>query len=600
MANIKDIEDKLKLESAVLKGNTTPQYSTTELKTPYETSYTNYVLAQGNGPVNVAVPKATNNASKSKALGVDDDTYNKAYNNSFNESDKSKELTANRETALSNLGALTSKDSIISDSTWDSINSSFVIPDAVKEADIYIANQLEKIQSGKTSYSDQVKEMMDKIMNREKFSYDVDTDPLFQQALASAMNSGKQAMQDTIGQASALTGGYGSTYATTAGNQAYNAFIEDAYNNLPEYYQMALDAYQMEGEEMYRQYGMLSAEDDKEYNRYVTAYDATYQHRNQLYNEAYTQYRDSKSDAFATANLELNEHGQLVSDAYNYYNATADYADTVYQREYNTWLDSINIAAKEVDLLNSDAWANKNFDEGVRQYEKNYAQTEDHFTRNQEFQSSENQKQRDFTATENQKDRDLTVSENAKNREHDTALANMKSSSGGGSGSGGYELTPTEANAVIKAYNDAGGGDDGYDAAMSYLKGIGKYPTDAEAADIIGGILDSEDVKTEKSEKEKKNTPSVVGTLSGFKTNEGDNFKVTVGKTSYTVENSGKVTDKDILKKLKEINVSNGKVFRTGSKIYVKYNDNYYSVGATEILGIWKTGDKSDLLTALQ
>jgi hypothetical protein len=48
------------------------------------------------------------------------------------------------------------------------------------------------------------------------------------------MNSGKSAMQDTIGQASALTGGYGSTYATSAGNQAYNAFIEDAYNNLPE------------------------------------------------------------------------------------------------------------------------------------------------------------------------------------------------------------------------------------------------------------------------------------------------------------------------------------------------------------------------------
>ena len=40
-----------------------------------------------------------------------------------------------------------------------------------------------------------------------------------------------------------MTGGYGSTYATTAGNQAYNAFIEDAYDNLPQYYQMAMEAY---------------------------------------------------------------------------------------------------------------------------------------------------------------------------------------------------------------------------------------------------------------------------------------------------------------------------------------------------------------------
>ena len=85
---------------------------------------------------------------------------------------------------------------------------------------------------------------MTQIQNREDFEYDVDKDPLFQQALASAMNSGKTAMQDTIGQASALTGGYGSTYATSVGNQAYNAYIEDAYNNLPEYYNMALQAYQ--------------------------------------------------------------------------------------------------------------------------------------------------------------------------------------------------------------------------------------------------------------------------------------------------------------------------------------------------------------------
>ena len=137
-------------------------------------------------------------------------------------------------------------------------------------------------------------------------------------------------MQDTIGQASALTGGYGSTYATSAGNQAYNSFIEDAYDNLPQYYQMALEAYQMEGDELYRKYSMFSEADDKEYNRNVTAYDVTNQYRNRTYDEAYNLYRDDKSDAFAMANLQLNEHGQRVSDATNYYNATSNHADTVY------------------------------------------------------------------------------------------------------------------------------------------------------------------------------------------------------------------------------------------------------------------------------
>lgn len=369
-----------------------------------------------------------------KPNGVNDDTYNK-MNAPFNASEGVSTSDKKSNQALSNLGSLTNKKNIISNSTMNAINSSFSVPSAVREADAYLASQLEKIQSGRTSWTDDVRAMMDKIMNREKFSYDVDTDPLFQQALASAMSSGKQAMQDTIGQASALTGGYGSTYATTAGNQAYNSFIEDAYDNLPQYYQMALEAYQMEGDEMYRQYGMLSAEDDKEFNRNVTAYDATYQHRNRMYDEAYTQYRDSVSDAFATANLQLNEHGQRVSDAYNYYNAASNQADKLYEREYNSWLDNINIAWKEGTLLNSDYWQQKNFDEGVRQYEKNFAE-----------------QQRQFNAQ----------------------LA--KSSRSGGSGGSGKttNLSSSMINTLKKVYVEGHGGETGLKAVDEYLTAIGK------------------------------------------------------------------------------------------------------------------------------
>ena len=314
-----------------------------------------------------------NNPDKDLPLGVTQEQYDKTQEE-FKPSEMVNQYDKEAEDIRSDLKDLVGTDDIISDDVMDALNSSFTIPSAVVEADMWLSGQLEKIQSGKTSYSDDVKAMLDKIMNREKFSYDVDKDPLFQQALASAMNSGKQAMQDTIGQASALTGGYGSTYATSAGNQAYNAFIEDAYDNLPQYYQMAMEAYQMEGDEMYRQFGMLSELDDKEFNRNVTAYDATYQHRNQMYNEAYTQFRDSKSDAYAMANLQLNEHGQRVNDMYNLYSATSNQADKMYEREYNSWADSINNAWKEIELYNSDAWADKNFDEGVRQYEQNFAE----------------------------------------------------------------------------------------------------------------------------------------------------------------------------------------------------------------------------------
>ena len=380
--------------------------------------------------------KVVNNAPS----GVDEETWS----NTQTPYEKSQELQnreKNTQNTYSNLESLTTKDSIISDQTKKNLNSSFVVPSAVTEADTYLAQQLEKIQSGKTSFSDDVRAMMDKITNREKFSYDVDTDPLFQQALASAMNSGKQAMQDTIGQASALTGGYGSTYATTAGNQSYNAFIEDAYNNLPQYYQMAMEAYQMEGDELYRQLGMYTDADDREYNRNVTAYDATYQHRNRMYDEAYTMYRDEKSDAYAMANLELNEHGQRVSDAYNLYNAASNQEDKLYEREYNSWSDSINMAFKTAEMQNSDYWSKTNFDEGVRQYENNFA---------------ENVRQYDTSLAENKRQYDESLAFN-KQQHSDQMSYNWASLNQKKSGSSGTksEVEANIPNEILKGAKDA-------------------------------------------------------------------------------------------------------------------------------------------------
>ena len=328
-----------------------------------------------------AVKKNTATSSNTIA-GVDSSVTDKAYNSDFKESDNVKNAMSESGTALGNVKDLTSKGQLVSDDTWDSLGKKFSTPNSVRQADSYLNSQLQKIQSGKTSYSDQVRDMMDTIMGREKFTYDVDKDPLFQQALASAMGSGKTAMQDTIGQASALTGGYGSTYATSAGNQAYNTFIEDAYNNLPQYYQMAMEAYQMEGDDLYRQLDMLVGADEREYSRNVTAYDATYQHRNQMYNEAYQQFRDAKNDAYNIANLKLSEHGQLVNDAYNYFNASADYANTLYEREYNKWADEVNQAMMWAQMLNSDWWKQTEFGEGVRQYEQNFAEQQRQYNQN--------------------------------------------------------------------------------------------------------------------------------------------------------------------------------------------------------------------------
>lgn len=355
--------------------------------------------------------------------GVDSNLTNKAYGSSFSASDDYRAAEKATEPYLTNVNNLANKTNIVSGSTYNKLNSNFAASDAYYKAMGYTNGLLQKINSGKTSYSDDVEAMMNKIMNREEFVYDVDSDTLFQQALASAMNSGKTAMQDTIGQASALTGGYGSTYATSAGNQAYNAFIEDAYNNLPEYYQMALNAYQMEGEEMYKQLGMFSDADAREYGRMVDAYNANFAYSQNLYNQEFGLWQATTDNAYKSASLQMDEHNTLLNTNVNAYNIYNDKANTMYNREYQSWVDEITQAQQLVGILNSD-WQNQT---------------------NRDFQASEAQKNRDFQASEAEKDRAFTASENAKNRA-------VKGSSGSGS-LGGFASEAEAKKAMEKASN---------------------------------------------------------------------------------------------------------------------------------------------------
>ena len=69
----------------------------------------------------------------------------------------------------------------------------------------------------------QLQELYDRIAERGDFSYDLGKDPMYRQAREQYQTAGRLAMQDTMGQAAALTGGYGSSYGQQTGQQAYNA-----------------------------------------------------------------------------------------------------------------------------------------------------------------------------------------------------------------------------------------------------------------------------------------------------------------------------------------------------------------------------------------
>ena len=414
---------------------------------------------------------SSNTGNSLNIKGVNQDLADKAYNSSFVASDDVNAAKNKKDEIGAKVESMANQTDIIDQKTMDTINSRFSGSSLYEEAYSYTQSLLAKLSSGRTSYTDKVEAMMDKIMNREDFEYDVDSDQLFQQALASAMNSGKSAMQDTIGQASALTGGYGSTYATSAGNQAYNAFIEDAYNNLPEYYQMALQAYQMEGEEMFKELGMYVDADNREYQRTYDAWSANHANTESIYNREYGQWKDTVDNAYKSANLQLQEHSIGFDKLSTVYDIYRDEENTLYNREYQSWADEVSQAQQAARLLNNDAWRQTEFDEGVRQYNE----------------KMEYQKGRDAVA-DSQWEKQYALDEKYTNAQ----IAKMNSSgSGGGSGGSGKTstLTDSQLKTAQELYIKAGGGDAGLAEVDGYLSAIGKNNLSEEGASYLMSTL---------------------------------------------------------------------------------------------------------------
>lgn len=109
------------------------------------------------------------------------------------------------------------------------------------------------------SYDADLNALYGQIANRPKFSYDVDGDALYQQYKDRYTQNARMAMQDTMGQAAALTGGYGSSYGQAVGQQAYDRQMLGLTDKIPELQQNAYNMYLNEGNELNNRFGMLNS-----------------------------------------------------------------------------------------------------------------------------------------------------------------------------------------------------------------------------------------------------------------------------------------------------------------------------------------------------
>jgi hypothetical protein len=159
------------------------------------------------------------------------------------------------------------------------------------------------------------------------------------------------------------------------------------------------------------------------------------------------------------------------------------------------------------------------------------------------------------------------------------------------SGSGGTNpkiLSTAEYNVAKNAWEDAGGGEEGFVAAVASLEAMGIPVDESMATSLKNSFASNTSGVT-------NNTPPKTGTVKEFRTKKGDNFEITVGDSTYKVENHGKEDDKKTVEKLNEMSIDDGASFVYNGQAYVKHAGGYFKVGARAFGG----GAYESLVSAL-
>ena len=309
----------------------------------------------------------------------------------------------------------------------------------------YEANRPEAYQS---PYSSQIDSLLSGILNRQPFNYNMNADPLYKQYKDQYTREGNLAMRDTMGNASGLTGGYGSSYGGVVGQQAYDSHLQQLNNVAPELYNAAYGRYQNELSNDVNSLNMLQNMDQKEYN----------------------QFRDSVGD--------------FESDR------SYGYGKDVDAQQQQNWLDSFQYGQGQ-DKQSQSNWQNQ-FDYGVSQDELGqqnylkefaYQQAQDSISQSnwsKEFGLSKNNADRNYNFSQDQfkygKEQDLLSRQDAtqetllKSQEADTKDSQRKVTKYTG-----------EVKSMLK---DMYTPDDAFD----YLLGLDL--TDDEIATIVNDVYD--------------------------------------------------------------------------------------------------------------
>lgn len=259
-----------------------------------------------------------------------------------------------------------------------------------------VINNLNK--PGYTStYGNQISNKLNQILTNPSFTYDVEKDPNFQKYKQNYVELGEDAVQNAVASNAGLTGGYGQSYSAKAAAQANQQYITRMTERIPELMNAAMQKYQMEQDEAYKQFGALQTEENRLYGQHRDTVGDYYKDLNALttgYNQAkeqennqrafdYQQSRDEVSDSHWNKNFEYQKTRDAAADdkwskKFDYQKERDAVADVQWREKFDFDKSRDNVSdartaaeleyKKQKDAISDDQWQ-KEFDLKQLEYE---------------------------------------------------------------------------------------------------------------------------------------------------------------------------------------------------------------------------------------
>ena len=293
------------------------------------------------------------------------------------------------------------------------------------------SNKKSAVPEYKSRYSDAVKSNLSSVLKGKKFNYDIVSDKLFSQYQHSYTKAGKTAMEDTVGNASMLTGGYANSYAVTAGQQAYDSYMSKLNDKIPELEQRAYERYRDEEDSAYKKLNTLIGLEDTEYGR----------------------YRDSVADYNTNREFEYNKNKD--AQAQRNWQAQFDRDKYVNDRDYNrSVLESDRKYNR--DVLENDRDYNRGVYESDRKYNRDVLENERDYNRGV-YESD-----RDYAQNVYDSNRNYRIKLNSSLKD---AVKNEEENADSG------KFSPDDAYDFIKKYSDKIYSDEEFTEALFQLYG---------------------------------------------------------------------------------------------------------------------------------